>query len=209
MKKILLRFEDIGAGTHSYFTSHVTTFARLPEKEGKLMLLKPLGIFYFVFQSEVHLADCFGVPKEQLEELSAEDYTALFEEFKRPSNKTFNFNAITNQTFFKNEPLYPECMAQEEWNTNDIQGAILKWRNSIMNTEDLHWFHDPSSEPLDPINPRIQITFDQLVGRPGFEKLKVNSSVYLFNNRLLVGRILWQWYKSTFLHYALQGIFFL
>ena len=76
-----------------------------------------------------------------------------------------------------------------------------------MNTEDLHWFHDHSSEPLDPINPRIQITFDQLVGRPGFEKLKVNSSVYLFTNRLLVGRILWQWYKSTFLHFALQAYF--
>ena len=74
---------------------------------------------------------------------------------------------------FKNEPLYPECMAQKEWNTNDIQDKVLNWKKLIMNNEDLHWFHDSSSEPLDPTNPRIQVTFDQLIGRKGFERRKV------------------------------------
>lgn len=50
-----------------------------------------------------------------------------------------------------------------------------------MHAEDLHWFHGPSLEPLDPINPKIQITFDQLVGRNGFEKLKVRFRA-IFNH---------------------------
>ena len=82
------------------------------------------------------------------------------------------------QKFFRNEPLYPECMAQKEWNTNDIREEILKWKHIIMNNVHLHWFHDSSSEPLDPINPRIQVTFDQLIGRKGFEKLKVIFTLF-------------------------------
>ena len=124
-------------------------------------------------QDDVHLVDCHSVPKEKLEELAAEGFVIHIDRHNRLSEATFNFNAKTRETYFKTEPLYPECLAKEDWNTEDIEGEILKWKNSIMNTDDLHWFHDSSSEPLDPIKPRIQITFDQLVGRKGFEKIKV------------------------------------
>ena len=114
----------------------------------------------------------------ELDELTAAGHLAHFDESKRPSGETFKFNAKMRQKFFRNEPLYPECMAQKEWNTNDIREEILKWKYFIMNNVHLHWFHDSSSEPLDPINPRIQVTFDQLIGRKGFEKLKVIFTLF-------------------------------
>ena len=126
-----------------------------------------------MYQDEVHLEDCFAVPKEQLEEATLKGSMPVFDQSKRTTDQTFKLNAKTRKTHFKNEPLYPECLAHEDWNTKDIQGEILKWKNSIMRNEDLLWFHDSSSEPLDPSNPKIQITFDQLVDRKQFEKLEV------------------------------------
>ena len=119
----------------------------------------------------------------ELDELTAEGYVTHFDESKKPSDETFKFNPKMRKYNFKNEPLYPECMAQKEWNTNDIQDKVLNWKKLIMNNEDLHWFHDSSSEPLDPTNPRIQVTFDQLIGRKGFERRKVIFST--FKNQFL------------------------
>ena len=135
-------------------------------------------LFLNISQDSVHLVDCYVVPKDLLESVSTECYTTNFDDFVRSSEETFKFNAKTREKFFKKDPIYPECLAQEDWNTNDIQGEVLRWRKSIMNNEDLHWFHDSSSEPLDPLRPRLQITFDQLVGRKGFEKLKVKFFVH-------------------------------
>ena len=136
--------------------------------------------FFDISQDYVHLVDCNVVPEDILESVSIECFATNFDIFVRSSEETFKFNTKTREKFFKKDPIYPECLALEDWNTNEIQSEILRWRKSIMNKEDLHWFHDSSPEPLDPLRPRLQITFDQLIGRKGFEKLKVKMFLRQF-----------------------------
>jgi hypothetical protein len=94
--------------------------------------------------------------------------------FEKSSSETFKFNTKTRQKFLNNDQYYPECLYQEVFNSNDIQQKMLDWQVSIFKNENLHWFHNSSSEPLDLSNPRIEITLDQLIGRKGFEHRKAS-----------------------------------
>jgi len=105
----------------------------------------------FSLQDSIHLTECFEVSKEDLDALSTDGCAALFKNF----NTIKLFKKSSGETFKFN--------------------SKLKARH--LNNEDLHWFHNSSSEPLDPANPKIEITFDQLVGRKGFEKQKASHSV--------------------------------
>jgi hypothetical protein len=137
----------------------------------------------FSLQDSIHLTECFEVSKEDLDALSTDGCAALFKNFntiklfKKSSGETFKFNSKLKARHLETDQYYPECPAQDEWNSKNIQQNIQDWKSSIFNNEDLHWFHNSSSEPLDPANPKIEITFDQLVGRKGFEKQKASHSV--------------------------------
>ncbi len=140
----------------------------------------------FSFQDSIHLTECFEVSKDDLDALSTDGCAALFQNFntiklfKKSSDETFKFNSKLKARHLETDQYYPECPVQDEWNSKNIQQNIQDWKSSIFNNEDLHWFHNSSSEPLDYANPKIEITFDQLVGRKGFDKQK--ASHYFKNN---------------------------
>ena len=123
--------------------------------------------------------DCFEVLKNDLEDLSNEGCASLFSNFhsnrrfQKAKEETFKFNAKFRKKFFKGDPFYPECPEQDSWNSVNIREAIKDWKASIFDKEDLHWFHDSSKEPLDPFNPRLNLTFDQLAGRKIFGRRMV------------------------------------
>ena len=68
---------------------------------------------------------------------------------------------------------------QKDWNIKNIREALEKWMTSFEMKENLYWYHDSDSEPLDLENPRIKITFNQLENRRTFNGLKVTN--YCFN----------------------------
>ena len=137
-------------------------------------------------QDDVHLVDCFAIPRDHLDELIAEGFMVDLDKCIRPEVASFKLNTRMRNTFLKSDLLYPECLAEKDWDSKDVQGKMLEWKNSIMNNEDLHWFHDSSPEPLDTIKPKIQISFDQLIGRKGFEKLKVIISSFISSSYAVV-----------------------
>ncbi len=152
----------------------------------------------FFLQVHVQLVDCLEIPRENLEELSSENCAALFNIFtsnvtlKSSSDDVFQYNLALKTRHLQTDQYYPECPSQDEWNSNDIRQKILDWKSSLFNNEHLHWFHNSSSEPLDLSNPKIEITFDQLVGRKGFERRKV---IYLIFNCLTHSYL---WLRSHF-----------
>jgi hypothetical protein len=131
-------------------------------------------------QDSFHLVECSEVSTKALENAFTDGCSALLGIFssnktlKKSSDETFKFNAKLRKRHQKTDQYYPECPQEDEWNSKDVRQKILDWKYSIFNNEHLHWFHNSSHEPLDPFDPKIEITFDQLVNRKGFEKQKAS-----------------------------------
>ena len=115
---------------------------------------------------------------EDLEQLSDNGCTLTLPEkiMQKSGKKLFRLNARTGQRIAETvqNNIYPECPEQKEWNTEGIRKNFQNWRASIFNQEDLNWFHDSSTDPLDLAKPKIEITFDQFVGRKKYEKYPVS-----------------------------------
>lgn len=119
------------------------------------------------------MVNCFELEKSSPEDAASLPLRYNLEASKAPETTSFKYNTMTRSRFGRTDQYYPECPEQNDWNTDHIRKSILEWKASMNDRGDFHWFHDSSSEPLDPSNPVIEITFDQLVGRTGFEMRKV------------------------------------
>lgn len=121
------------------------------------------------------MVNCFELATENLTPEACANLPLTLEKICSDlPEETYKFNTRTRKRFTKADQDYPECPFEKEWNSKDIRNKILSWKSSIEDNQDLHWFHDYSPEPLDLSNPVIEITFEQLVGRQGFEKRKVS-----------------------------------
>lgn len=117
------------------------------------------------------MVDCSIVARHDQEDLTTDGCVAVlgsgrFETTKQSSQQKFKVNAKTHQRKLVSTNLeFPSCPTQKEWNSQNVRQSILDWKESLHRKEGLNWFHDSDPEPLDLENPRIKITFDQLVNR--------------------------------------------
>ncbi len=60
------------------------------------------------------------------------------------------------------------CENQEEWNRESIPERISSWMENLTKENFLPWFYESSPEPFDPVQPRLEVTIPNLMGRENF-----------------------------------------
>ena len=133
-----------------------------------------------------HLYDCFEISSNALEINQCTIDIKGSERMGACSESTFMINMKTGQKFFPGvDKTYTECVNQTtgEFNTKNVRGSMEKWLETMRKSgQDPFWSLEPSEEPLDPKDPKIDISLPAYQGRHAYmhEQMVLRSS-----NRLL------------------------
>ena len=140
----------------------------------------------------IHMYDCYDLSENSL------DFTQCgisVNDQVRRGNLRYQSIKKKNLKFIRDiDKLPTECPGQNtDFDAEKIRENMESWVLSMSLPEvDPFWMMEPSSEPLDPLDPRIDITFLALTERPGFNHLPMeirSRRKELFKGNLINGRL--------------------